>query len=326
LTTSLTLLAGNVGSVPPLPVNRDGVGSQAFFLDTPTSIALDSTGNAYVNDFDGVRKITPQGAVSTILNASAADFSGAPAWVGLDGENNVYAAYVFSGLADLFILDGRAKIIKLSKDGKLTTLWSIGFPYARSIDDTPRFFAVDQRGNLFVAFSKASDLRVLKLSPEGVVLGEVLVAGMNSATDMLVDPSGQLVIADPGPFSLRTDPNTGAVVEAARPAVVRRVDPVSGDATTLATFATAYPVNYYGRMRLAQDKLGNVYATDPRRHVVYQIQPGGQVSVVVGQLDSANVVLGVLPGGLHSPQGIAVDANGLLYIGSSHAILTAKLR
>ena len=100
-------LAGTAG----IPGSRDGTGTNAqssaqFYL--PSGVAVDSTGNLYVADIynDLIRKITPQGVVSTLAgllfaNASAdgyytnAQFNG-PYGVAVDNAANIYVADTYN--------------------------------------------------------------------------------------------------------------------------------------------------------------------------------------------------------------------------------------
>ena len=60
--TTLAGLAGTSG-------NADGTGSAARFT-SPTGVAVDSSGNVYVGDLFGVRKITAGGVVTTLAGAA----------------------------------------------------------------------------------------------------------------------------------------------------------------------------------------------------------------------------------------------------------------
>jgi len=81
-------------------VNGPGIGATFYF---PNSVAVDASGNVYVSDGinDLIRKITPDGTVSTLAGsgtAGAADGTGAaasfdgPAGLAVDGMGNVYVA------------------------------------------------------------------------------------------------------------------------------------------------------------------------------------------------------------------------------------------
>jgi hypothetical protein len=77
----------------------DGSGSNAQFYEL-IDIAADSQGNLYVIDDNRIRKITPQGVVSTIAGSSAGYTDGEgsiakfkdPLGLGIDAQGNIYVA------------------------------------------------------------------------------------------------------------------------------------------------------------------------------------------------------------------------------------------
>jgi len=147
------LFAGSIGNAG----SKDGSGSSAtFFL--PWGIAVDSSGNVYVSDFNNnmIRKINPDGVVKTIAgkkkkgsndgkDTSASFFH--PAGIAVDKQNNIY-------VADM----GNNKIRKITPDGFVRTLAGNGLRGSLNGRDTSASFnrpygiAVDQYGTvLYVA-------------------------------------------------------------------------------------------------------------------------------------------------------------------------------
>lgn len=184
--------------------STDGPGGAArFFL--PFGLAVDGAGNLYVADSGNhlIRKITPQGVVSTLAGSAglpgltdgaggAARFS-TPSGVAVDGSGNVFVAD-----------SGNNAIRKITSAGVVTTVagsagQSGAVDGAASVArfNGPRGVAVDAGGNLFVADYGNSTIRhitsagvVSTIAGSAGIVGEVNSVG---AAVRFYEPIGILV-------------------------------------------------------------------------------------------------------------------------------------
>jgi sugar lactone lactonase YvrE len=151
----------------------DGQGASARF-NWPFGIAVDNDGNVYVADTFNrkIRKITPDGTVSTLAGSTSgykdgagtnAQFGG-PFSVALDAEGNVYGT------------DGN-RIRKVTSDGQVSTVAGSTQGYLDGTTANAQFnfltgIVIDAAGNLFVCDSENYVVR--RIAPDGTV---VTVAG-----------------------------------------------------------------------------------------------------------------------------------------------------
>ena len=153
----VTTFAGTAG----VSGSTDGTGSAARFL-YPTSVAVDGAGNVYVADYCAIRKITPNGAVTTLAGGvgnfgfvdgigSAARFYG-PNGIAVDGAGLVYVS------------DGCA-IRSITAGGVVTTV--AGYSNTSGPFGSPFGVAVDGAGNVYVADTYFNQIR--KMTPGGFV-------------------------------------------------------------------------------------------------------------------------------------------------------------
>src|SRR5689334_6290216 len=141
-------------------------------FDTPSGLALDTNGNLYVADTSNnrIRKVTPQGEVSTIAGdgnagyrdgpAAQARFNG-PIGVAVDAQGKVYVADTYND-----------RIREISTDGQVSTLAGYDTPGYEdgdrtSLFDTPCGIIVANDGTLIVADTGNDRLR--KMDKDGNV-------------------------------------------------------------------------------------------------------------------------------------------------------------
>jgi len=150
----------------------DGIGAAAAF-DTPSGLAFDHAGNLYVADTGNhaIRRITPQGAVSTLAGDGTpgfADGPGAqarfdgPTGVAVGADGRVYVADTYND-----------RIRVIATDGTVSTLaggdrpGDIDGPGALARFDTPTAVAVDAMNRVLVADLRNDAIR--RIAPGGDV-------------------------------------------------------------------------------------------------------------------------------------------------------------
>ena len=188
------------------PGNTNGPAATASF-SSPRGIALDAAGNIFVTDTANkvVRKITPDGVVSTLAGSgaigkadgmgTAASFSQQIVGVATDSAGNVYVGDT-----------GNNSVRKITPAGLVSTLAGNGV--AAAVDgvgtaaslDSPRSLAVDALGNVFLTSLGASNNLIRKITPDGVVTTLKLTlstAYVNfNAAGIAVDAAGNLYATD----------------------------------------------------------------------------------------------------------------------------------
>lgn len=215
-----------IAGLPGWPGTEDGQGAAARFTSLG-DIAIDRFGNLFVTDGYAVRKVTPQGQVTTLAGSAKewgyADGRGSgarfnrPQGIAIDREGNIYVADT-----------NNARIRKITPYGMVSTLAG-GYQDFRTIID-----------------------------------GTGSAAGFDTPTGLTIDRHGRLYVTDVAiravtnpntgsSFIRRIDPRTGAVVTLAGNFGVP-VDPPAGSNVTAADFNEAQGI--------AVDHAGNIFVAD----------------------------------------------------------------
>ena len=204
----------------------DGGPATAARLDHPTGVTIDAQGNLYIADNGNsrIRKVTPDGLISTVAGNGSYSFSGdggpateaglaGPQGVTIDSQGNLYIAASVEN-----------RIRKVTPDGLISTVAGNG-SYSFSGDGGPATAAglawpfgvtIDAQGNLYIA--EAGNNRIRKVTPDGVIrtLAGNGTGGLSGdggpATaaslawplfGVTIDPRGNLYIADTGNNRIR---------------------------------------------------------------------------------------------------------------------------
>jgi sugar lactone lactonase YvrE len=294
---SWNTVAGHTGSAGA----ADGLGTAAGFTAI-AGMAAAPDGSLLISDTSGIRRVAPDGAVTTLAGSQPVDSAGP---VSVDA-NNVVRAFngpvlrVVSGSGPT-VLAGAAFPARIysSADGAGSTA---GF-----ID--PQGITADTAGNLYVAESQAHVIR--KISPTGVVTtlagatgipgsadGTGAAARFNTPVGIIADKVGNLFVTDRGNATVRKITPDGKVTTFAGTAGQQGYVNATGTAARL-----------FAPRGIAIDSHDNLYVTDEIPGV-RKITPAGVMSTVVeGKLAPAADEIGLLHVG-----GIAVDAGDNLYL------------
>ncbi|MBL1083542.1 RICIN domain-containing protein [Streptomyces actinomycinicus] len=282
--------AGNFGG--------DGGPATAAQLKYPVGVAVDSTGTVYIGDQHNhrVRKITPDGQISTVAGTGTANFRG-------DGGPATAAwLYYPSGVAvdstgALYVADyGNHRVRKITPDGKISTvagtgaaaLGGDGGPATAAQLMNPSGVAVDSTGTLYIA--DYGNHRVRKITPDGKIStvagtgaanfggdgGPATAAQLRGPYGVVVDSTGALLVTDSGNHRVRKITPDGKISTVAGTGTAN----FGGDSGP----ATAAQLN--NPFGLAVDCVDTVYITDHSNHRVRKV-----ASVrMAGRPDSGTVV------------------------------------
>lgn len=323
--SKMTTWAGQLG----VGGYADGSGVAAQFR-VPNNVAVDHAGNVYVADTGNnvIRKITPEGAVSTLAGLAghpgSADGTGdngrfcAPFGIAVDGANNVFVADMANN-----------NIRKITPDGTVITLaGSAGHPGSTDGPGgsaqfrNPWGVAVDGANNVLVADMSNDTIR--KITPEGVVSTLAGKAGASGEADGLGNNA-----RFNHPFAVAVDRANNVYVADSANNAIRKLTP-AGRVTTPAGLP-GYAGNSDGKgdaarfsnpQGLAVDAAGNIYVADTGNNLIRKITDVSSGAAEVTTLsDSAvtNHAADQLEGNfrLKSPGGVAVDAAGNVYVADS---------
>jgi NHL repeat-containing protein len=283
----------------------DGTGPTARFW-SPASVAVDSGGNVYVADeFNSfIRKITPEGVVSTLTGTSAF-----PSGVAVDSAGNIYFSVYFF-------------IQKFTPAGMMMT--TLAGTYGDGIADgtgatasfrRPSGVAVDGTGNVYVADFGNDTIR--KVTPSGVVTtlaGRASASGSADGTStaasffrpsgVTVDGAGNVYVADQANDTIRKVTLGGVVTT------------LAGTAGMFGSADGTGAVARFGEPAgVAVDSAGNVYVADQYNDNLRKATPDGMVTTLAGTAGVLGSADGTGPvAQFDSPTGVAVDSAGNIYV------------
>ncbi|MBD1822860.1 NHL repeat-containing protein [Cyanobacteria bacterium FACHB-DQ100] len=179
-----------------LSYNSTGTPFTNTGLGLPTGIAVDSSGNVFVSNFDTatISKYTSNGTPSATFG-SGASFAG----IAISNDGSVLVTDTTNN-----------KVLKYSSDGTTSAVFT-------SLDlANPFGIAVDSSGNVFVTNTSDVTKDVRKYSSNGTSLGIFAntTSGLSSPFGIAVDSSGNVFIGDIDTSKVLKYSNTGTLLQA----------------------------------------------------------------------------------------------------------------
>ncbi len=323
--TTLAGVAGYYGT-------NDGTASEALF-DYPKGVAVDSADNVYVADSGNntIRKITPQGVVTTLAGLAQFDQNGNPIAGTNDGTGSLARFDFPQGVAvdsadNVYVADTYNDTIrKVTPDGVVITLAGLAGKSgstdgagAKARFYIPSGIAVDSAGNVYAADSYNDTIR--EVTPAGVVTtlagiasdvgnanGTGSKARFSFPSSVAVDAAGNVYVAD-------TDNSTIREITSAA-----LVTTIAGVAVSFGTAdGTGSEARFDVPWAIATGPNGNIYIADTGNCSVRKITPAGLVTTVAGLSGFIGSTDGIgTQARFEYPQGVAVDTSSNIYVADS---------
>lgn len=322
---TVTTMAGVAGSLGII----DGTGSTAR-LHYPKTGFVDSKSNYYFSDLgvhtssnhEYVRKMAPDGTVTTIAGSSANGYVNGNSTTAEFQDANMVT---MDSSGNLYVADGAPNCVirKITPDG-IVSLYA-GIPQNCGSTDGPLGTATlstadglitDKSGNIF--FADYGLCIVRKITPVGMVSTVAGVPGDCHDVDgtalgtarfghlagIGIDSVGNIFVVDEYPIC-----------------TIRKITP-DGMVATVAGLAgncvsvdgTGSGASFYGPSFLTIDAYDNLYVTEYRSDTIRRITPDGVVTTIAGAAGTAGSSDGIGATALvNGPDGIAIDSSGNIY-------------
>ena len=320
----ISTLAGN-GTVG---FSGDGGAATSAEINFARHVAIDISGNLYIADTynNRVRKVTPGGIITTVAGNGTLGYSGdgsaatsaelaGPWGIATDAIGNLYIADAGNMRVRMVTPAGVISTVAgngtggFSGDGGAATGAELLYPYG---------VVVDSSGNLYIADSE--NQRIRKVTAAGIIStiagngtagysgdgGAATSAELNYPSRVAADSSGNVYIADLYNNRVREVTPGGIISTVAGNGTAG----YSGDGGA----ATSAELN--NTFDVAVDSNANLYIADGYNQRIRKVTPAGIISTVAGDgTPGYNGDGGAATSAeLYSPEGVAVDSRGNLYI------------
>jgi uncharacterized protein (TIGR03437 family) len=321
---SVSTIAGGVPPATPAPATGTSIA-------TPQRTAVDTSGNVYFTSLNCVFKVDTSGNLTLIAGTSRPGYSGdggpavsaqlnGPQGLALDAEGNLYIA------------DSLNNVVRMVSGGVITTV--VGNGTAGYSGDgglavnaqlnAPNGMTIDKSDNLYIADTSNNVIRQVAL-PAGTIvtfagvlypgysgdLYAATAAQMYGPTDVAVDSSGNVYIADTGNGLIRQVATTGDISTYAGSTSGATTGITLGDGGAADMAILNQPVG------VAVDSAGNLYISEFGDARIREVTVTKLIINTIagtgnyGFLGDGGKATSALMAG---PRGISIDASGNSYV------------
>ena len=306
----------------------DGSTATSAEMNSPTGLAVDSSGNLYIADSLNrrIRKVASGGSISTFAGNGTFSYSGDGGPAG-KAQLNTPQGVAADSSGNLYIADTLNNVVrKVSPNGTISNYAGNGGAGSSGDGSAatsaqlngPQGLALDAAGNLFIADTLNAKVRKVS-SASGVITtvagsgtpgfggdgGAAASAQLNLPSGVAVDANNNLYIADFGNSRVRMVSTNNTIGTVAGNGAAG----YSGDG------GQAVKAQLNGPQGVAVDAAGNLYIADTENNLIREVSLDGRISTVAG-----NGVAGYSGDGgqatnaqVGNPVGVAVDAAGNIF-------------
>jgi sugar lactone lactonase YvrE len=293
-----TLVAGQINNAG----YADGAATLAQFLN-PTDVAADHAGNLYVTEENNVvRKITPDGQVSTFAGMPWTHGFGSVEGIGRAARFGERLLVAVAPNDEIIVADANNRTVrKISTAGVVTTLAGKAGEPSALVDGrgetarfrTPGALAVSASGNTYIL----DEQKIRKITPDGTVTTLSVTLPFADNRGIAVDALENIYVSGDNE--------------------IQRINQASGVSEIVARFSKP--------SGMAIDRAGNIYVADTAVSTIHRIASNNTVSIFAGTPG----VFGHADGNgsdaqFGFPWGLAVDAADNLFV-TDHGTHTIRM-
>ena len=323
--SSATRVYGQSGNFTTASI---GIPASASNLVAPTAIAVDSIGNVYIADTFNNRVLVYAGGSTTAtlvygqngsLSANSTNNGGIsanslnfPEDIAIDASGNVYICDSLNNRVLYFPRGSTTATRVYGQPGFTTkdvgsTATGLNLPTGVVVDSSNNVYICDNGNNrvLYYPSGTTTPSRVYGQTVFTTSTAGASATGLNGPFRLALDTSGNLYVSE-------NNNNRVLYFPSGTTTATRVYGQANFTATTTGTTATS--LNYPDGIAL--DYFGNLYVVDKNNNRVLYYPSGTTTATnVYGQANNLTTsTTGTTSSSFDSPQGIAIDSNGNLYV------------